>query len=322
MSVKKSKTKSSSNSLESGAQTILHLMKVDPLDKVLIVTDTKMLKIGKAIFDEARKINLNSVMLVMEPATRSGEEPPEVVAHTMKNANVIIAPTFRSLTHTKATKDARKAGARVATLPEVPEFSFTQGGLTADYTQVEKLTMRMHNAMKGSKKVSVKSKSGSDFSFSTSGREWVADTGIIHKSGDWGNLPAGEVFCAPIEDSVNGKIVFDSFYLSDGRCELVVKDGKVVEVKGKADKLLRAFDELGEKARQIAEFGIGTNPSAKVIGNTLEDEKVMDTVHVALGNNVGFGGTNDVQFHYDGIIEEPTVEVDGRLVIRSGKWLV
>ncbi|MFZ8830027.1 MAG: aminopeptidase, partial [Candidatus Aenigmatarchaeota archaeon] len=87
------------------------------------------------------------------------------------------------------------------------------------------------------------------------------------------------------------------------------------------EKLEKIFRELGEKARQIAEFGIGTNPKAKIIGNILEDEKVFGTCHFALGNNVNFGGNNDVSFHLDGIIEKPTIIVDGKEIMRNGVLL-
>ena len=79
---------------------------------------------------------------------------------------------------------------------------------------------------------------------------------------------------------------------------------------------------LGKGARNIAEFGIGTNDSAKLSGVLLEDEKVMGTVHLALGNNITMGGTFNVPIHLDGIIKKPTVYLDGKLLMKSGKLLI
>ncbi len=309
--------------LTKGAKTIIsQCMNIKPYEKVLIVTDSKMLKIAQAIYDESRKINFDTVLMVIEPTGRDGAEPPEIVAQAMKSSDVVIAPTFYSLTHTKARSEACKTGARVATLPGISEFSFTTGGLTADYIEVKKLTDKMLSAVKNSHKIEVKSTNGTNVKFSVEGREWKKDTGIIHTSRDISNLPGGEVYVGPIENSTNGVIVFDSFELSEGKVKLLVKNGKVKKVVGRAKPLLKVFEHIGNKARLVAEFGIGTNPKSRIIGNTLEDEKVFGSVHLALGSNIGFGGNNDIPFHNDGIIAKPTVKVDGKIIIENGRWKI
>ncbi|MCS4541618.1 MAG: aminopeptidase [Euryarchaeota archaeon] len=301
-----------------GAKTVTtQCLDIKPHEKVLILTDIKMLKIGKILYEASREISNEASLVIMEPRINDGEEPPEPAAEAMRVSDVVIAPTFYSLTHTKARIEACKNGARIASMPRITQFSFTKGGLTADYQKVRKLTEKMFNLVKGSKVVKIQSKSGTDVSMIVAGRKWYKDTGIIHKPGEYGNLPGGEVFIAPIEESVNGKIVFDSFGLAKGKIELAVINGIVKEVKGKAKGLLRVFDELGEKARAVAEFGIGTNPKAKVIGNILEDEKVTRTCHIALGGNIGFGGKNEVPFHMDGILLKPTIKVDDKILIEQ-----
>lgn len=74
------------------------------------------------------------------------------------------------------------------------------------------------------------------------------------------------------------------------------------------------LDKIGEKARNIAELGIGINPEAKLIGNVLEDEKVGGTVHIALGDNSSFGGDVIAGIHLDGIIKKPVLFLDGKKV--------
>jgi len=314
------KRTSEKTSLEIGAETIVtQNMNIQLLDKVLVLTDTKMLKFGKAIYDAARKINLDTNLLVMTPTPENGAEPTGIVAEAMKAADVVIAPTFKSLSHTKARREACKAGARVATMPEVAEYSFTHGGLTADYKIVSELSNKMHQAVKGTTHVKIESKNGTNFSFEIGKFILDKDTGILHNSGQFGNLPAGEVDTAPNEGSASGTLVFDDLADFGKNIKLKVEKGFVEENGNK--KLEEVFKNM-PRARNIAEFGIGTNPKAKVIGNTLEDEKVLGTVHIALGNNMSYGGHCDVQFHKDGIIEEPTVTVDRRLIIRNGKWLI
>ena len=82
------------------------------------------------------------------------------------------------------------------------------------------------------------------------------------------------------------------------------------------------LDSAGKEARNIAEFGIGTNENAKITGNILEDEKVIGTCHIALGNNAGFGGKVNVQLHIDGIIKKPTIFVDNKKILDDGRLLI
>ncbi len=239
----------------------------------------------------------------------------------MKEADIIIAPTEYSLTHTKATKEARKNGARVFSLPGIDEYSLTKGGLTADYSIIRKNVAAISSLVKNADLIEVESKSGTKIKFSVAGRKWEKDDGTVEPGGV-GNLPAGEVYVAPVENSANGKIVFDYIELAKGKLELILENGEVKEMKGDKEKLQRIFDDVGYKAKIIAEFGIGCNPKSKTIQNKLENEKVYGTVHFALGNNTGFGGINEVAFHEDGVVDEPTVTVDRRLIIRNGKWLI
>ena len=71
----------------------------------------------------------------------------------------------------------------------------------------------------------------------------------------------------------------------------------------------------------FAELGIGTNQNAKLIGNTLQDEKVKGTAHVAFGNNVSMGGKNNAKVHIDTILLRPTISVGGKVIMRDGKAL-
>jgi leucyl aminopeptidase (aminopeptidase T) len=290
-------------------------------ESVLIVTDTKMTRVAQQLYDAARKITKNVTMKITQPTTRDGEEPSKAVADAMKTVNVVIAPTYRSISHTKARRDASKRGVRIITLPNITEFSFTKGGLTADYYEIAKLCHKMKKALKGSKKINMASPSGTDVEFVTKGVRWFDnDRGLIFKKGEWGNMPAGEVGCGPAEGKTNGKIIFDVME-KEKNIELIIKNGFAVKISG-SKNLLRNVNKLGKKSRNIAEFGIGANPKARVIGNILEDEKVYGTCHVALGNNLSYGGHTDVQFHQDGIILKPTVKVDGKVIIKNGKWLI
>jgi len=103
-----------------------------------------------------------------------------------------------------------------------------------------------------------------------------------------------------------------------------VKDGYATEITGgkEADKLKRMLLKFGKKGRNVAEIGIGTNDKAKLSGILLEDEKVLGTVHIALGNNLSMGGNVNVPLHVDGVILKPTVYFDGKMIMRNGKLII
>ena len=82
------------------------------------------------------------------------------------------------------------------------------------------------------------------------------------------------------------------------------------------------MSKFGTGSRFVAEFGIGTNDAAHISGYALEDEKVLGTTHVALGNNVSFGGSNDVPIHLDAVVYKSTVEIDGKLILDRGKLAI
>lgn len=116
----------------------------------------------------------------------------------------------------------------------------------------------------------------------------------------------------------------DSRVLVDEVIELEVREGYAVGIRGgeAALQLEASITPFGKEARNIAELGIGTNERAKLVGNILEDEKVLWTVHIAIGKNSALGGVVDVPLHLDGIVREPTLEVGGVRVLEKGRMLI
>jgi len=169
------------------------------------------------------------------------------------------------------------------------------------------------------------SEKGTDILLSLKGRKADPDFGIIHNKGEFGNLPAGEAYIAPLEGKSDGVIVADGAIAGIGKLEdvvtITVKDGIASSIENCAE-LETALDAHGPLARSVAELGVGTNKKATVTGNILEDEKAMGTVHIAMGNNLLFGGTVDVPVHLDCIILHPTLILDDTVIIEKGKHLM
>ena len=281
---------------------------------MLIVTDTLRIKIAKSLYDTAREMDCDAIMMTMPPRSRHGEEPPRAVAEAMRNVDVVIAPTTMSLTHTSARKQANDAGVRTASMPGVTEQMMIEGGLTANPREVVEHTRRLAETFKGASEIRLVSDLGTDISFEVDASKWNLDVGCCQQQGCSTNLPAGEVYTAP--ENCQGTVVIDG---SMGGLELLkhpikirVEEGRAVDVQGdRAKELLKIINPLGDVARNIAELGIGTNPRARMIGVVLEDEKVRGTAHIALGDNSTIGGTVVAGVHLDAIIRKPRVFADG-----------
>lgn len=294
-------------------------------ETVLIVTDDHRIEIAREIEKAAKMLSDEVILMKMKSRSHNAEEPPSAIAEAMLHADVVLAPTTMSLTHTDTRKNACDKGVRVATMPGITMEMLKKGGLLADYREVSRNTEIMAKLLTKAKDIQIKSDTGTNFKASLKGRKGMADTGIFRKKGKCGNLPAGEGFIAPVEGSGGGVLVFDGSFASLGVLKrpltLRIEKGRVKKVKGYgADKLEKTFREF-KHGNNVAEIGIGTNDRAKIIGNVLEDEKVYGTVHIALGDNHTFGGKVKAGIHLDGIITGPDVFLDGEKIIERGKFL-
>jgi leucyl aminopeptidase (aminopeptidase T) len=302
-------------------------MGVSSGEAVLILTDEELRDIAYSLWREARDLGAESVLVEMIERTSHGEEPPAMIASLMKAADVILAPTSKSLSHTAARREANKAAARVATLPGITREMMART-LSADYSVIAEMSRKMAGILTAGNVAQVTSPSGTDITVCIDGQEASADTGIYSNPGDFGNLPAGEAYIAPVEGRSSGVIVIDGSMSGLGVLKnpirMRVEDGYATEILGgsEAKILTRMLEPFGRPARNIAELGVGTNHQASITGLTLEDEKVLGTIHIALGNNASFGGPVDVPIHLDGIILRPTLTIDGETILENGVMLV
>tara|TARA_Y100000310_G_C20702833_1_gene831565 strand:- start:6874 stop:7872 length:999 start_codon:yes stop_codon:yes gene_type:complete len=296
-------------------------------ERFLIVTDSGLKDIAKIFYEEAKKITSDVKFVEISIPKVHGTEPSAEIAKEMLNYDVELLITSKSLSHTNARINSCKNGARVVTMPGITK-EILERTIDIDYDKLMKVHEKLANVIDNGKKVRIQTDLGTDFSFSIDGREGFGrDSGLFTRKGTFGNLPTGEIFAAPVEGTAKGIFVVDASFGGIGKLErplkIFVENGYAVKVEGeKAETLNILLDSVGKEARNIAEFGIGTNEKAKITGNILEDEKVVGTCHIALGNNAGFGGKVNVQLHLDGIIKKPTIFVDGKKVVENGEFLI
>jgi len=317
-----------SNELYSAARVAVRdCMGVQQNEKVLIVTDEPLRAIGYALWKEAKELGAEVVLIEILPRKTNGEEPPVEVAEMMRNVDVVLCPTSKSLTHTDARRNASVRGVRVATLPGVTEEIMIRC-MNADYKKIAERTFKLCAIMEKTKTIRVTAPSGTDITMPIKGRQAHASSGLFREKGLWGNLPTGESYLAPLEGESNGIVVVDGSMASVGMTKepirIVVKDGYATEITGgtEAKRLIELLEPHGKDARTVAEFGIGTNDKAILTGNILEDEKVMGTIHIAFGDNKSMGGNIRVASHLDGLIKEPTVWFDDKMIMKDGKFVI
>jgi len=230
-----------------------------------------------------------------------------------KSPEIIIALSNFSTSHTRFRSYlTRLKRVRYASMPLFERFML-DGAMTADWHEVEARTNRLVEMMTGADTAVVTSHNGTSISFSMQRREVQPDTGILTARGSFGNLPAGEAFLAPVEGTAEGTLILE--WAPDGKLReaitLEVKKGLVVDVIGNDSYATVLREQIAKHPLMgnIAELGIGTNDKATRPDNILETEKILGTVHIALGDNASFGGRVSVPFHQDFIFFRPTLEV-------------
>lgn len=310
--------------VEAAKKLILNCMGTKMDEKLLIVADEKTFDLGYGFAVAGRECGIETTF-VEAPAQTKGE-PPEAVAAAMEAADVEFLLTSMSYSHVKARIAATEKGARIASMPMM-NMEIAENYLDADYPFIKKISEELAEMLTKAKTVRVTTEKGTDITFSAEGRECHADTGLLTNKGDLGNLPAGEAYFAPIENIGTGTIVVDGCIAYVGVLEdditLTLADGMITNIEGGegAAKLLDFLKDKDVEAKGIAEFGIGTNPGAKIIGHPLVDEKVWGTIHIAFGMNLSFGGTRESNIHYDCIINKPTVYVDDVMIMKDGEHI-
>jgi aminopeptidase len=296
-------------------------------ETLLIITDETEREIAYSLLEEGKKLCKEAFLVEMKSREINGQEPPKQIAELMKIVDVVICPTQKSLTHTDARREAVKYGVRVATMPGIQIETMVRC-LNADADKVIELTKKIAEALRKTSEIKVVTEKGTDITMPMKDRQILESTGVLRNKGESGNLPSGEVYLAPWEDKSNGKIVIDGSMAGIGMLEtpitVEVINGYAEKIEGgkEAKKLTELLDKAGREARAVAEFGVGTNYKAELIGEILEDEKVYGTIHIAFGNNKSMGGIISVGSHLDGLIKQPDVYFDGKLIMQKGKLII
>ena len=299
-------------------------------ERALVVTDPSMRFLGELFAFGACRVTNHVRLIVMPVAENHGSEPPKTVVNAMRETDVGLLVTTKSLSHTEAREAASAAGARIASMPTIT-YEMALRTLCIDYRKMSRECEALASLLTAASALHVSAAAGTDLHLDITDRRGHPSTGLFTSPGAFGNLPDGEAFIAPNEGKASGTLVIDGTSM-DPSVEVAtsikptvieIQNGLARSVEGMGKAALEAvFDQIGDGARNIAELGIGTNPATQLSGNILESEKVAGTAHVALGNNSHIGGIVNVPFHLDGVITHPTILADGTPLIENGRLAV
>ncbi len=299
---------------------------LSPSEEVLVICNPMTEELGALLRIHAQGEGAEATLAVISERDSHAAEPPQAVAAAMLAADIVIAPTIQSISHTEARRVATEAGVRVASMPGVTGEMLARV-MGADLRLLRQRGTSVGRALGAGGEARVTCVKGSDLRLGLEDRTAIVDAGALNMRGAFGNIPCGEAFIAPMEGTAEGRLVVDGSIAGVGKVaapvELTVRKGHLTDATGpEGAQLMALLTEHGADGTSVAELGIGTNESAILTGNILEDEKILGTAHVAFGASAAIGGTVQVPVHLDCVVLQPTVEVDGSPIVQAGELVV
>jgi leucyl aminopeptidase (aminopeptidase T) len=302
-------------------------LKTNTAKSIVIVSDETLLTAANIWFETAKASFPQSAirLYILQDMTHSGQEPPQEIITAAKSADITILHTFYSLTHTHAGKAAIENNGLSASLPGVTQEMMLRT-LQADYTRIHQLGEQLKSILENGTTITITNKAGTNITAAIRKNGVYNDGGIITPS-NLGNLPAGEVFFAPLLGSAQGTWVVEASLADEQELQekitLTIKKGQVIAIEGEqaAKRLHHKLNAVGPSAFNVAEIGIGTNPATNPYGDMIEAEKTLGTAHLAVGNSSAIGGEINVPIHIDALTLKPTIAIDDQIIMLDGTFL-
>jgi leucyl aminopeptidase (aminopeptidase T) len=302
-----------------------NVLEAEPGENILIICDDELKEIGDAFARGATDLGLWTRLLVLDTG-RIRREPPKHLKETLTSQkpdifiNLLMGKAEETPFRIKVIRMERRTKSRLGHCPGITIDMMKKGALAlsdSQYGKMQGFADRLMHSLMGAESVKITSPSGTELSMSVKERDFFTDTKLNWNTMKWMNLPVGEVIVAPVEDSLSGTLVCDSAIGGVGLLKkpLIIhaEDGKAKKVESKDKAVLKRINgalKLDGWSNTVGEFAFGINPSARVVNQFLETEKIKGTCHIAFGNNTEFpGGKNQSQNHMDFLIAKPTIEV-------------
>ncbi len=312
------------NKLSAAAdRAVNQALRLKPGEKYLLVTDTAKLEIAEALAFHAKRAGAEVTTYFMTETLRPITEPTRQFRELIRGASATTyllegrfpEKPFRGFMVAEGSKNGR-----ICMMPGITR-DMMERLVAIDLSEMAAFTKKVVRAVKDAGEIVVENAAGTHIAFSVKGRAWHEDVGDISRKGVHGNLPAGECFTAPVEETFSGTIAIGLIDDKLGRGTMTFEKGKLVRFTGEG--IAEVIETVGDDptARIIGEFGIGTNKGARICPNMLEAEKAFGTVHFAIGDSYGIG-KNKSKFHFDALVDKVTITAKGKAIARNGKFLI
>jgi len=323
-----------------GARNAVNVcLRVQPSEKVCVITDEVTLEIAAAIVRELEKVGASYHAWVLEDvAERPLTSLPQSILDDLEGSQVSIFAVQAQKNELKSrmqmTEVVNRRKIRHAHMVNINREIMLQG-MRADFQKVDRLSQKVVDMVRKASTIRAKTSAGTDLTADLNPNyRWLKTSGIISAE-KWGNLPGGEIFTTPGE--VNGTFVIDGVVgdylcakfgnLKETPLTIHMKNNRLTEAHSDNRELQEDFwqyTHTDENSDRVGEFAIGTNIDLKdVIGQILQDEKYPG-VHIAFGNPYGAhtGAEWDSSTHIDVVGRKFDIWVDDQQIMRDGKFLV
>lgn len=324
--------KSTKDKMMTGARKIMTAcMNVQKNERVLIITDpATSFSVSETLFAAALECGALPLILYIEMPDKPGDDPNVIAQEAMRNVDVILTPTSKTLFHCPSVKAALATGARLGALSEGDEELLVRGAIEADFKALKPRLDVIDKKFTDGKSIHFTTPGGTNLTANIAGRKAFSNNCIIHQKGDAQGVPDLEVYIAPVEGSANGQIVIDAScstigLIKDQPIVITVEKGIAVKIEGgvEAEKLRKTLAASeSPNVYNLAEMAVGMNPCGRLRGRIIEDESIYGTCHCALGTNANFGGTVKAPVHIDMVQWKPTIEIDGEMIFQNGAMIV
>ena len=314
-------------------------LRVQPSEKVCVITDEATLEIAAAIVHELETMGVPYRSWVLEDvAERPLTGLPQSILDDLEKSQVSIFAVQAQKNELKSrmqmTEVVNRRKIRHAHMVNINRQIMLEG-MRADFQKVDRLSQKVVDMVRKASTIRAKTAAGTDLTADLNPNyRWLKTSGIISAE-KWGNLPGGEIFTTPGE--VNGTFVIDGV-VGDYLCAkfgnleqtpltIHMKNNRLTEAHSDNRELQADFwryTHTDENSDRVGEFAIGTNIDLKdVIGQILQDEKYPG-VHIAFGNPYGAhtGAEWDSSTHIDVVGRKFDIWVDDQQIMRDGKFLV
>lgn len=296
-------------------------------ERVLLLCDKTQTQLSQQLWDVLRSMTSEASYLLIPAIPYHGYELGKGFIPFLNQFDAVVILTNKSLFYSSAVWQAKKRGVRVLCMAHPTPESLLRN-LDGLYKDMANRSRKIADIFTIGRQVKLTTPKGTNLSFSIAKMKGFADTGLATEPGQLTNVPGGEGCVVPVPESAQGTVVIDGSFPEIGKLSgpivFTIRNGVVTRIRGSksAEPLIKLLKQYGKQAKILAEIGLGTNPTAKLTGTTLEDEKVLGTAHIGLGNNICFEGRITLPCHLVGIMLHPTLIIDGNVIIEKGTFLV